>query len=119
MTTLNLSSGEYLLVDVPEDAHNVIVYNGELVDNWADEEMQRLKVLPPGHYTLIGKGSEVSWQDKVGIVEKEHDGSQTMHWWYKNYITDNWTKNIDESFDSLLRSHGKEPGTTVILKRKI
>lgn len=123
MTTINLPSGEYLLVDVPPRSWGYDLYGGMKADQLlcltttAPGRFKQHKInIPPGSYTLIGKGSEITEEVAKGIVQQHAYG-------YRNY-TPNMTvkfayKTALESFDSLLRSHGKEPGTTVVLKKEI
>lgn len=72
--------------------------------------------LPQGSWSILGKGSELTASDKSNIVEKDNDGSGHLRsWWYKEYITDSWVKDIHVSFATLLESKSVNPDTTLIL----
>lgn len=130
---ITLSTGKWLAVTTAdyfyEDSLNLDSEPDEDGNIWLcyqvpdgfNEKSECIK-LPSGNtYTIVGKASEISWQEKVSIIEKEHDGSGSLRWWYKLYPAEKgmeqWTRDPDESFDTLLRAYGLNPETTIIIKQ--
>lgn len=120
--------GDYLLVQVPEDAHSFEVYENNVIGGYCimylrgnpDYACEYSPNLPPGNYSIVGKGNELKWSDWVGIVEKENDESESLNcWWYKDYEKNEiMTKNAVKSGLSLIRSKGLSPEITLIIKKE-
>jgi len=80
----SLPSGEYLLVRVPEKYEDFKLANGWV---WAFKHpgmsvRSRIVELPPGNYTLIGLGSEISEEQWSRIIESRKGSIVvTKDWW--------------------------------------
>lgn len=114
----------YLLVEVPEESgFHMICKNkeddGEYLSydpdmnnrygGWQDHQ------LPKGNYSIIGLAKDLDWGNKKDLLEHEWDGT---HYWYRNYLQNGeMLKDINKSFDSLLRANNLNPNTTLILKK--
>lgn len=125
MKEIEIPSGKYLLVQVPEHSNGfqieprwgmLVFYKGEpSFENMSDRE------LPGDNWQIVGKANELSLSDKTSIVEHENDKSGHLRsWWYKNYEgvdEDRWLKSPAESFKTLLTANNMESETTLILRQ--
>lgn len=124
MQKLTLPSGEYLLVEVPEDAkyirlslttNSLFFYRESYPNNIGAH-------LPSGNWQLIGKASELGKEEWKGILKPIENWSKEL---YHNYTASgrDFRDVIDSAFEatidsglSLIRSHSMNPETTIILK---
>ena len=92
-------------VKIPEDIDNLIIQDGWLVDNWADEEYIPIVKLPHGSYTLLFCSKDVTEDLANGVVEKSPASKLYMDYEATN---SEWLvfcfKTALESFSSLLQS---------------
>jgi hypothetical protein len=121
MKQIKLPTGEYLLVEVPEDAkqfqvlneYNVLWYQMPIIRGKSSKE------LPSGQWEIIGRASELTEDHWDEIVENKWDDYADGMWW-KIYDSDQdeWGMCPTESGLSLIKSHSMNPSTTLILKIK-
>ena len=115
MKQLTLSTGEWLLVEVPEDSLSV---DWNITGKWIYLSPLSFRIeLPTGEWQLIGKGDSLNEQQWGEIVER---------WagtYFKDYESDPFAKTgtaymiPSSSGMSLLKHNGMEPSQVVILKR--
>lgn len=133
MTPAKLPSGEYLLIDVPEDksiAGYLIQHIPEARLSWLyfldkDEKQIGNQIDLLGHWELIGKGDGVTEEIAAGIVDSgmHFEAIDPRDWrlsrdYYMNYeIGECEFDTALESFNGWIRSYGKEPKQTVIIKK--
>jgi len=131
MKEINLPSGRYIAVEVPEgtkSASQVHVFAGEDPICFHNEDGQIISAFnPSGSWSLIGLASELKEEDWKGIVEGverfvSNGRFQTKIIGFKDYERFEGSsvfKNkstATESALSLLASHNLNPSTTVIIK---
>lgn len=112
---ITLSTGKWLFVTVKEGTEP------HLKDGFLYQSPLSVRIpLPAGHtYTLIGKASDLPWYEWTSIIESEHDGSDSLRRWYKNYANGHCElRNVAESGLSLLKAHGLSPDTCIIIKQE-
>lgn len=118
MKEVNLPSGEYLLVEIPENTIDIYVADPRYL-SFRKSNGERTHVQYIGNWEVIGTANELTWGDKVGIIESENDGSGLGGWWYKIYTrSEIMTKSADKSFESLIKFHSMKPETTLILRKQ-
>lgn len=121
MKQIQLNSGVFLLVEVPEDAYDFVI----------DDDLYYKKAGVPcvknlnGQWEIIGKGNEITEEVWRGIVEELHG-----HFLEYDRTSEYYTVGLDkiygktyfntatESGHSWIKSHGMKPETTLILKLK-
>lgn len=128
-TPITLPSGSYLLIEVPEDAKEIVVFDNitERFLSWYDGDdpphPDHGKALPSGNWELIGKGDQLSDEIIEGIIGEWKKCYYTEDDWIRGYPS--YDKEYEcyetakESLVSLLTHHGYKPETTVILKQVI
>lgn len=73
--------------------------------------------LPPGSYTLVGLGSELTEEQWKEIIEDTWESGDFIGWSFRDYSDKHSTfDTATESGLSLLKSKSLSPNTTVILK---
>lgn len=90
MKQIKLTTGEYLLVEVPEDAHSFEVYANNVVGGWCimylrgcpDYACNYSPNLPPGQWEIIGRASELptigSGDLLIAVVENHMNPETTL-----------------------------------------
>lgn len=121
MKLIESNGYQIALIEVPYDTAKPIVFHGDLVDNWADEEMLLLKKLPPGSWSILGPGLSTlcSEGDAAKVVETiiDHEyGNSVCYHTGNPYV---WHDTALESLHSLIRSHSMKPETTCVLIKKL
>lgn len=121
MKEIELPSGKYLLVEWSKirKARKIIDDHSIEYEVFPFRAIYWLGI-PIGKWSIIGIADELTFSDKVSIIEHENDGSGNLRsHWYRNYEdvdTDRWLKSPDESFKTLIASHSMKPETTLILR---
>lgn len=111
MTSLITLPNDHFAVTVPPDGcDKPAIINGVLGDNWADEEFLPFFTLPPGSYTLVALGSDISEEQAGEIVDM-----QAWHNSFHNPLGKN--KSTIDALSSLLAVNNLEASTTLIIKR--
>lgn len=118
MTETTLPSGQYILVDVPEDAKKITIRNGTYAKKVLADGVLIDYINESGRLTVIGKADSVSEEQAQNIATYN-----SKFRYYKNY--DNKFKGMSpwiyntalESFNSWVHSLGKELNKTVIVKK--
>ena len=101
----------FLLIEVPESAFVYKIYENRIL------LLNDIVDLPPGNYTIIGKGDElrnIDWESIVDFRMTEPDGRFIL---WKNYgNTETWFGIAKDSGYSLLKSKNLSPETTLIIQ---
>lgn len=125
MEQVKLTTGEYLLVEVPEGCHEIeINYGKDKVVFWEDGFSSELG-LPPGQWEIIGRASELSEEQWSGIVEPIGGWSSVLYYDYsasgRDYrdIIESGLKSPTESGLSLIKSHSMNPETTLVIRKPV
>lgn len=107
-------------VKIPEDIDNLIIQDGWLVDNWADEEYIPIVKLPPGSYTLLfcSKDANVIDWAKVCAYKQCEDENDILLLWYDYVLCDYLLPTSELSGKSLLQSKSLS-GNHAILFNKV
>lgn len=124
---VELPSGKYLLITVPEDVDENM--KPELVGmRLQNLQWWRKPVLanpffiglPPGQWQIIGKANELSEQQWKAVVDYQlHPFSTKVYGYtYKNQESYSPFKKAKLAGHSLIKSHSMNPDTTLILKRQ-
>lgn len=124
MKQIQLPSGEYLGVKVPEGAFNFQVHSdGALMWFYDHFENGGIK-LPPGNWEPVGLASELRPEQWREIVSTHHSICISKEWMpvFTDYESENfkngkWILSATNSGLSLIRSHKMEPETTFICKK--
>ncbi len=117
MITIELPSGKYLLVTVPEDAHDFMIDDELFYKAYymGLENIGQMIKLPSGSWQLLGLAKDLTPNQWNDIVEKIKLPLLVM---YKNYERkSNMLHSPVQSGFSLLSKHNLKPETTVILKQ--
>lgn len=123
MTTIKTGKGEFLMVEVPEDAYDIFIgyFSGGLCYRREYKPEQNIIKLPPGQYTFLCTSKNISEEDAGKIVEKVvvkpkfvGDKSKTFFYDYVNkfYIYEF----ASQSFTSLLKHYQLSAPNYAILK---
>lgn len=120
MTPLKLPSGEYLLVEVPEDAKSFVItvvnrkwyyLSADMGDTFKD-----LGRIPKGKWEEVGKGSEISEKEWEVILPGQNIQKTPF---YTNFLNKKgYFNSATESGHSLIASHNYTPGQVVLLKKQ-
>lgn len=117
MREIQLPSGKYLLVEVPErtTAKQFFIHYDRV---WVDSTYPKdyfSKRMPTGQWAIVGKASELTEQQWKGIVDRGfYEGnfcgypSYELKQFFYSYAA--------ESGQSLIKSHSMKSETTLILK---
>lgn len=128
MTPISLSSGEYLLVEVPEDGKHFWVslfrdYSPALLYSNGTDPQPFIQLPYDGqegkYWTIIGKGrgNSITEEEWKGIVEGKTIGEDTRWRDFTDFF--HTCKTATSSGLSLIKSHGFEhPEKVLILKKK-
>lgn len=118
MKTVSLSTGEWLLVEVPEDSLTV---DWNITGKWIYLSPLSFRIeIPPGQYSIVGIAKDLTEEQWKGIVEQYGDG-------YEHYMSDDQYEKSDRidllatatlSGLSLLSSNGFEKDTCLILRKE-
>lgn len=110
----------YFYVPIAEEAYNLIIQDGWIGDNWADEEFLPRQKLPPGSFTILFTSDEATEEKWKGVVECDEDGElcNNYHRVHEG-STMSFCNTATESGASLLRSHNLPvEDNFVIVKRE-
>lgn len=132
MKKVSLPSGEYLLVEVPEDAQKIMLTNIQVdTDIICPDGFGGMKYLgstPPGNWQIIGKAYSLNrkeWNDIVQYFPLINDDGHFCGNMYRDYtdvqqiVPDDFSLDTPtESGLSLLASHSMKPETTLIIKHQ-
>ena len=106
MRTLPIPTGRLLIVPgerLPEDAENIRVMgisNNPVLYYEFGNSKWTIITIPPGSWSLFGKASELTYEQK-GFICKRENG------YFEDYCGDGYLfTSVTLSFASLLRSHG-------------
>jgi hypothetical protein len=109
---------DVILIDVPEGADlsklHIVVSNGDhdlLLKN-DHSTNDYLATLPPGSWTIVEQTEE-------GAAKIVESFGQTKLWWVDYEYPESRMWSALESLHSWIRSMGKEPETTVIVKKEM
>ena len=116
MRTLSIPTGKLLVIPgLPEDAENirVIQITGPAVLYYEfGNSKWKTTPIPPGCWSLLGKASELTYEQK-GFICKRENG------YFEDYCGDGYLfTSVTLSFASLLRSHGITDRALIIKKEK-
>lgn len=120
------------LVEMPEDAREIAIHYS---NHWTNDDIEKLVFLssiqdplkcggdmihlPPGSWSILGKGEQLSEEQCKEIVGKEYFEDDSEHWFvYEKggkIKSDLFYATATESGHSLLASNGFEPNKTLIL----
>jgi len=123
-------------IEVPMDVNNIQIYDGYIVDQWADEEWIPIEPIPPGNWQFLFLTRDMTEEQADGLVEKRRSkGSlynqsvghyQSSGWviYYKNYEHEEpcicIPNTATESVNSWLRAQGlDETKNYALLKNNI
>jgi len=126
MIPINLPSGNYFIVGVPEGARNILIKKNQL--RWKINPLKfywDLLSLPPGAYEIVGKGlcSEITEEEWKGVVERyfpdEQEYLPTAFWNYPQYKDNGplYDATSTDSGHSLIQSHNQQPDRCVLVKQ--
>lgn len=108
--------GSTLAVNLPEGATDIEV----IKDLWYYDSYEALSnwvVLPEGSWSILGRPSELTDEQKELCVEKVMNGQH-----YLNYkatsVVERWAKDLESSFTSFLEAHGLDENHILLTKNK-
>ena len=113
---ITLPSGEYMLVEVPENrSYRIQELKGIWLLGWINNEGKELQIwqhrLPKNNYSIIGLAAAITEDMAAGIVTELPIGNR-----WPSYDNRVWQYTAIASLHTLVRSHGFEPGNCLILK---
>lgn len=113
--TITINNKTLELVEVPEDAKDIEVIDGNsVIPAMLHWKGSAAVMLSPGSYTLLFKASEATEQQAGEIVEYRNEVTRG----YVDYGKISWLfTTATESLHSLIRSLGMEVDKTIILKK--
>lgn len=114
MRTLSIPTGKLLVIPgetLPEDAAGITVKNGEVF--WlSDMRGYGEESLPPGSWSLLGKASELTYEQK-GFICKRENG------YFEDYCGDGYLfTSVTLSYVSFLTFHGIKPDDYLLIENK-
>lgn len=130
MKHIKLTTGEYLLVEVPEDAKNftIIESHSYFKSPRVEHSVGGVNLPTDGQWKIIGRASEIKehgWQSLIEMNVVVHDNGHTWDEFYRDYnnpsqivVSEYSLQTATESGLSLIKSHSMNPSTTLLIKKK-
>ncbi|HRP30493.1 MAG TPA: hypothetical protein PKV73_01310 [Agriterribacter sp.] len=130
MKHIKLTTGEYLLVEIPNHIEKVVWETGNegkvlwmFSNRISLQHDRRIHVKPYGQWEIIGRASELNEEQWKEIVETISGWSSVLYYDYsapgRDYrdIIESGLKSPTKSGISLIKSHSTNPSTTLVIRK--